>query len=276
MQTILALYFPIVIALVAVIFAFRFSPSERLILKLPLPFVDWDLPVTNKLLQRFVLVGLALALVSWTIFRDYSPFFPTKMTLRVFYDTDGIDRSVRELPSVWRTNLKIKDYSATASQDYRHKLDATLGKVLKKDLFFSTPDGVVYSEGAVEFVVAKQGGGFQCYHIAKSSGELMHSLERPGLQPTQFRSSFSLLPSEGDEIEPSIGDILLRGGAVINPQFRQVLWANASSDAVLFDHTLVGVSRVCLFPYPVCRKTLYCLVASDGSLTPVAYAVYSN
>lgn len=158
-------------------------------------------------------------------------------------------------------------------EEYYRSLDERLGLLLHYEGFFSVRDGTVHSKGQTSFKV-QQTDGIHNYYIAESKGELSHCLERAEKPTVNFLSFFDKLPSPNDYIRPKLLDLLLKQEVVIAPRFKQILAEKNKSDGVIFDHVLVGVTKVFLVPYPRYSNTVYFIETKNHGLVPIGYAVY--
>lgn len=142
-----------------------------------------------------------------------------------------------------------------------------------KQFFNITTVGVIHSSGETSFIVEKV-EGIQKYHISESHGEVLHILEMPNRASKQFKTFFEKMVTSGDYINPPIWQLVTRRSVILRPQFKQVLAQNIKAEGILFHHTVVGVTKVKIYPWPDFSNTVYFADFRGVGLVPVAYAIY--
>jgi hypothetical protein len=148
-----------------------------------------------------------------------------------------------------------------------------LKEILRYNGFFSLSDGIVHSSGETIFVVNKL-SGIHNYKIVEARGELLHILETPNKQSLSFKSYFDLLPTSHDYLLPDISYCIINNSFIIEPRFKQIIAENNKSSGILFDHTLVGLTKIIFSPWPHFSNTIYLFQPSKDKLVPIGYAVY--
>lgn len=233
----------------------------------------FDLVFTRNVAGKLAFLAGALSMLSTYIYFDYSKFFPAHFEMEVFYDEKGIQSNLALFTSQELQSLGHQGFTKNAINDYYRSLDERLGALLHYDGFFSVHDGTVHSKGETSFRVHKT-DGIHNYYISESRGELSHTLERAGKPTIGFLSFFEKLASPNDYIRPKLIDLLLDPEVVIAPKFKQILAEKNRSDGVIFDHVLVGVTKIYLVPYPRYSNTVYFIETENHGLVPIGYAVY--
>lgn len=264
-------YVPIIFSLILFFFAIRydFNSTHRGTINL----FGIEIEITDRRIWRIVCCTISLWIVPYLCNLNYAKFFPEDLQMEVFYDSAGIKKSLSEF-----TNDELLTFNYNKSNDqyaeiYYKDLDKKLNDLLNYNGFFSLSDGIVHSKGETKFMVSKE-TGFQNYYIEKAKGELNHILERPNYKSIEFHSFFEKLPSQNDYIRPSISDILVKHEIILKPLFKQVVAEKYKSNGIIFDHTLMGVTKVKLLPFPKFYNTVYFFAYKKNVSVPIGYAVY--
>lgn len=267
----LKLYAPFISSVALIVLALKVKLGDT-------PFVTirrfgFDFVLTRNLAGKIAFMAGALSLLSTYIYLDYSKFFPSHFEMEVFYDEKGIQNNLSVFTSGQLHSLGYQGFNKSDAEEYYRSLDERLGLLLHYDGFFSVRDGTVHSKGQVSFKV-QQTDGIHNYYISDSKGELAHTLERAGKPTVNFLSFFEKLPSPNDYIRPTVLELLLKQELIIAPKFKQILAEKNRSDGVTFDHILVGVTKVYLFPYPRYSDTVYFIETKNHGIVPIGYAIY--
>ncbi len=264
-------YAPIIpaILLIAVALRYKFKENELF----PIEIYRFKFYVTEKLAGRAICLLAALSIIPYYVTLDFTQFFPDRLDVEVFYDHQGLQSSMNVFTGEELTRLGYRTGNEHLAKEYDKDLDLKIKDLLKLDGFFSVSDGVVHSSGETTFEVART-KGIHNYHIEASKGELAHSLERPNHKTLKIKSFFEKLPSVHDYLRPTFRDILVKKEIVMAPRFRQIVAEQNLSDGVIFDHVLIGATKVYLFPYPSFSNTVYLFDSATGGSVPIGYAVY--
>jgi hypothetical protein len=273
-MVLIKLYVPALLAIAFIIVSLRLNIKDKLVLTLTPPFLKISIPITNRVLCRLILVGLSLTCFYYYLVLDFSSFFPSTYEMDVYYDEEGIENSLSQFTEDELEEIGFGGYDKKITNIYYKDIDKRINSTLNYQGFFSLRDGIVHSHGEADFEVTKD-SGFHKYCIKKAKGELTHILERPNTGNISLKSFFDLMPTSYDHLNPSFSDIFIKRRIILQPRFKQIFAENYRSDGVLFDHTLVGITRVVLFPVPTFKNTVYFYEALNGRLIPIGYAVYS-
>lgn len=268
---ILTLYAPFISSIALVVIAFRTQFGNTSLITISK--FGFDLTLTRNTAGKLAFIAGALSLLSSYIYLDYSKFFPSHFEMEVFYDENGIHNNLgifneKELKSIGYQGFRKNDVEV-----YYKSLDKRLNTLLHYEGFFSVRNGTVHSKGQTSFKV-QQTDGIHNYYISESRGELSHALERAGKPTISFLSFFEKLPSPNDYIRPKLLELIAKPEVVIAPKFKQILAEKNKSDGVIFDHVLVGATKIYLFPYPRYSSTIYFIETQSHGLIPIGYAVY--
>lgn len=272
--TFLALIYPFVIGimLLTCIPFFKTDAENRLTLSvLGFSFV---LPVKSTLLVRLLLLLGALILFGFPAFRDYSNLYPSHYDMDVYFDDEGVEKTLQDFTDDEIKALQItKDWKGEKKL-YLQKLTKDISSILGVPDFFSKGADCVHSTGTTTFDVDKI-EGWQNYYIREATGQLTHILELPNKERKQFHSRFELMSTRDNYIHATLSDIYFRWTKVLKPSFKQIASLSAAGDKTIYHHYLIAVIKIWFFP--VCRigNTVYLLKNGDGkTYVPIGYAVY--
>jgi hypothetical protein len=260
-------------AILFAILAFSLKFSEKEWFPVKTPFFETAIPVTSKLVGRALFLTCSLAFLLYYPSLDFGEFFQQYLEMEVFYDQPGINESLAVFTPQELKSLGYDGKNAALSSIYYTDLDKKLKEIMRLDQFFLLKDGIVHSKGATSFKVTKV-SGINNYYISESKGEVVHVLERPQLPPVAFKSFFEKLPSPYDYIRPSLRNMLIDQSIVLRPRFKQLLAEQNKAEGTLFDHILVGATKVFILPLPRFSNTVYFSELPGVGLVPIGYAVY--
>lgn len=268
------LYTPALLAIAFIIVSLRLNIEDKLVLTVTPPFLNISIPITSRVLCRLILVGLSLTCFYYYLVLDFSSFFPSTYEMEVFYDEEGIKNALSQFTDDELEEIGLSGYDENMVNTYYEDIDKRINSMLNYQGFFTVKDGIVHSHGEANFEAIKK-SGFHKYRIKKAEGKVTHILERPNTGNKSVKSFFELMPTSYDHLNPSFSDIVIKRRIILQSRCKQILAENNRSDGVLFDHILVGITRVVLFPVPTFKNSVYFYEASNGKLIPIAYAVYS-
>ena len=270
------LYLPLMLALVAILVLFTTTTGEkRTVMKLKpfLDFIQFEISVSNILIVRSLLILGVPAFLSPYLFYDYTALFPQHLHMEVFYDQPGIRESMTAFPPDQLASLPIpKDYSPYQAQ-YFEKVDSEIKKTLGIEKFFSLKERSAHSRGET-YIVVEQIKGWHSYHVVKAEGDLTHIIELPNSPIRQFYTRFEKLDSKDDYIDLTLSDLFVRRHLMLRVRNKQILVESSKAQRVLFKFTVVGITKVTVFPWPSISNTIYFAEFEGVGLVPVAYAIY--
>jgi len=256
--------------LAAALFLFLNFHAESLA-KGQIDFTVWgvNVTVTSRVIVH-VLVNLA-ALVCGAIFafRDYGGLFAERWKIQVFFDVEGIAASLGPIPNKeWtRRGLKLADSWRSEREEVMKELNGALRQRVPGISFRFFDE--IHSEGHVDFEVEEVKGSWQTYRIAKSSGQLRHTMSP--MEGTALRTEFRLLDSGSCYVQLSLIDLFVRWRTTIRPTFVQTL---LSADDPVYEMPIVCVTTIRFFPVPVTGNTVHCVERGpEKRLVPISYAV---
>ncbi len=273
-MVLIKLYAPALLAIVFIIVSLCLNIKDELVLTVTLPFINMSIPITSRVLCRLILVGLSLTCFYYYLVLDFSKFFPSRYEMDVFYDEKRIKNALSQFTEDELKEIGFSGYDKNITNTYYEDLDKKINSMLNYQGFFSLKDGIVHSHGEADFEVIKK-SGFHKYRIKKAKGELTHILKRPNTGDKSVKSFFELMPTSYDHLNPSFSDMFIKRRIILQPRFEQIFAEKYRSDGVLFDHTLVSITRVVLFPVPTFKNSVYFYETSNGRLIPIAYSMYS-
>jgi hypothetical protein len=271
------LYVPLIFMVASVMGLFWVRKGDKRILVKLKPFadfVDFEISISNLFAVRCLLIFAAAAFSSAYLFYDYVALFPQHYKMEVFYDDAGIEQSLRPVFTAAEIDSfsipkDVSDYKA----QYFRQLDSEVQRVFGSSQFFSIKEGYVHATGQA-YTVGEKLEGWQNYHVAESEGELTHILEVPDLEPRQFYTRFEKMPSKDDYVSLTLADLLIKRSVVLRTQYKQILVQTKMSQGILFKVSVVGVTKLTIFPWPHVSNTVYFAKFQNAGLVPIAYAVY--
>jgi hypothetical protein len=278
-------YVPILIGLGLIVAGTLLSFPEGSIqaptLKVSLLGLSAELPVPDRLRSEVVarclfwIVGSAFGLFGLTA--DFSSFFPRRLKMDVFFDTQGISESIDAYPNSARQTLRVDQ----SWKDQLHRYDSVVKETLREILLAEGADvrsanalkrANLHAHGETTLVVRRVSP--LCYRICESDGHLEHRVDAPGVRSFAFRTEFALRPTAHDYIQIRIRDVLC-GGHLLRPEFKQVLRVHGFAGARAIDHVVVGATMIRVVPVPWIGRTVYFWRDGEhGKTVPIAYAVY--
>jgi hypothetical protein len=270
------LYFPLVLSICCIAVLFRSVRDERHIVTKLKPFgplIEYHVEISNALIVRISLFVGAFAFLSTYLFYDYSAFFPRNYELEIFFDERGISQSLSVFSSTELRNLSMPTDLRRYREQYFQQIDSEIEQTFANREFFTLKDGHVHSIGRSQ-VLAEKISGWQNYHIKVAEGELTTLSEVPNKPVRQFYTRFERLPSADDYIRLSLADLFVRHHIVVRTENKQVLVQNNMPDAFVFKVTLVGITKLTVFPWPHVSNTVYLANFENVGLVPVAYAIH--
>jgi hypothetical protein len=270
------LYLPLLFAILTFTYIFIVRKSAE---KVEIPInifsiIEFKLPISSGIVKKVLLIILTLILIGSYLTRDYSKLFPSELDMEVFYDEEGLKKTIDILTPDEKKTIGINylDYDKYQAV-YYDALDEKVKEILKCNDFFKIKNGIVHSSGMTTIKVEKI-NGFQNYYITESKGRLDHTCEAPNIESVSFSSSFDKINSSNDYLKPDLYRIFFNGEIILNTLYKQILSEGWRSNPVPFHHTVIGVTKIYLFPFPRYSNTLYLYKHDKGGLIPIAYAVY--
>lgn len=235
--------------------------------------ISFDFPISSYLIKKIVLLFLSILSLLSYLFYNFSEQFPSRLTMEVFFDDEGIKKCMnlftpKELIELHILTEGIENYQ----KEYYETINVEAKKILNTS-FFTLDKKDVHSEGETSFIVEKT-KGIQNYHIKESKGELKHIVERARLNKKEFFTFFEKISSPTDTLTPTFKDIFIQNKVILKPRFKQIITEKVKSKGRMFNHVLCGYTIIKFFPYPKYSSTLYLLEENEVGLIPIGYAVY--
>ena len=243
--------------------------------------VSVELPIPERYkseaLARLVVFMVAGIFVAFGLSTDFSHHFPKRLKMDVFFDIEGIEKSLKVFDNEdrkalrfddnWRASLKL--YDSVVKEAFREILtaegadDSAVSAIVRANL---------HSHGETSFVVERV--SLLRYRICESSGHLDHRVDAPGVPSFGWRTEFALRPTVHDHLQIGFWD-LFRGKYLLCPEFKQIFRVHGYSATKAMDHTVIGATKVITLPVPWIEKTIYLWREEKlGLAVPIAYAVY--
>ena len=227
--------------------------------------------IQNVAFLRVLMALLALACFLLPAFRDYTRLFPTNYKVEVFFDDEGVERTLAQFSPRELKKLGIASNWRPVKMKYLRTIDKKIEELTGIPFPFDGPRGAVHSVGEAYFKVRKI-KGWQKYEIERAGGNLNHSFELPGKEPQHFFSRFELLPTDANQIEVSLADIYFRYTKILVPEFKQIVSLSPTEDFYL--QKLVAVMKIRFFPVIDIGRTIY-IAKVEGTQIPIGYALYT-
>lgn len=271
---IFAIFWPLILSLIAITISIFLSPSTTSKV-IGLNFLNFNIPITLRkdTYVRVLLIILTLGLVIYFFVRDYSSFFPNRLTYDVFYDLKGLNTALESIKPILDKNTSISPKWQYERASYFQHMDKIIKKKFHdiKVLFsYDKYEDYLVSKGTAEHGV-QYFGFWQKYKIIKISGEINHFLYPPEMKAIKLRTSYNLLDRPENIIEPKIGDFF-RGKIIVKPTMAQSLMILSEE---IYEADIVGLTEVRFFPYNTLNKTIFCFKTENG-LVPLAYTIYKE
>lgn len=274
-MTILQLYVPFILACLLLGVAIALKRGDVGKISIPLLFFSLELPIKNTSTLRLLFIsGAILALVPYALY-DYSALFPMHLSMDVYFDEEGIRESLGMLSDEQHADLKIQIGFQETQRQYLASMNQKIFLAAAIENFFSDRvANTTHANGEIHLVIKKV-AGIQRYHITEAKGSLLIVSQRPNEEAKEVRTFFEKSFSKNDHIALSFFDLFRQGGIIIKPEFKQIIAEHyRNTNQTFFDHTLLCVTKLRLFPYPSFSRTIYFYKDEQGNLAPVAYAIY--
>lgn len=247
-------------------------PGLAVMIPLPAKIAEKWIPVLT-----FVSGGMAIVILGITT--DFSKFFPKTFRIDVFFDIEGLQAVLNSFPQSALSAVHLDPEWHQRVQTYDCLVRDTLEELCKKvgankhmlDTHLVNR-ATLHAHGKTTFKAERI--GLLSYRIVESEGYLDHTVDTPKAEICYFRTEFSLRSTRHDHVRPHIRDLLR--GHLLRPEFKQTLRVGAGViEAKILDHTVIGMTKVRIIPFPSFSSTVYLWLQEDNRKTvPVAYAVY--
>lgn len=235
--------------------------------------ISFNIPISLYWIKKAIILTLSIFSLLSYFFLDFSELFPSRLSMDVFFDIEGINKCLslyteNELNELHIITKDIENYQ----NEYYDTINIEAQKILKTPFFIQAKKDI-HSEGETTFFVKKI-KGIQNYHIKESKGELKHIIEREKVSRKEFYTFFDKISSPSDTLTPSFKDIVISNRIIIKPRFKQIITQKIKEKGTVFNHVLCGYTIVSFFPFPKYSNTIYLLDKRDIGLIPIGYAIY--
>ncbi len=196
----------------------------------------------------------------------------------LYFDIRGIERTLGLFSAKDGREVFLADEWHSLIKEYDKQVSTSLVTLWKTRGVQGTPTAeeylreLLHAGGETTFKVEKI--GWLIYKIVESQGHLEYQLDVPKKPQRRFRGEFYLRDTAANYIRPSVRDLLHSPSVVLRPQFKQVFLIEEGGTDAPFDHILIAMTRVQLFPIPLFSDTLYLWKTTNEKAVPVAYCVY--
>ena len=232
-----------------------------------LPGIDFPFEFVCRadIALRCILFAFSLLSLLSAGFRDYTAFFPNQLRFSVFFDNSGLRQAISTLAQSDRAKLRIpKEWEAKKGTIIK-KMNSDLRRA---DIPFQFSQNSTSGKGVMSFKVSMVGNwGSQEYRIQEADGDVTYRTEVPQGSAQVLYTRTELKPSEGNYINCSILDVLLRWGTLIVPEFRERYIATPTDARYYLP--VVAATRIDVFPLPNFVKTIYLMREDDGAEIPI-------
>lgn len=273
---------PLILALTSILAALFVPDAKKqvaceFIIKLGTYF---QIPLPNAttckaslLIPTLIFVAIAICAIIWAVFRDYAKFFPREFQIKVYFDEEGIKKTIAKFGDLRQLNLeglwekKRKEYFSRLNKDLSDN---------HIPFVFSLARGETIGEGKGCFEAKlNEYWAFQRYKIEKANGEItFKTISRGSQQEQNVDTQYELLNVDTCLIEPSIMDIYIRRSALIMPEFKQLIKLSQGAPP-RYDHFLTAATKVKIWPCVDIGKTLYLVRGNEDGYIPIGYAIYT-
>lgn len=245
------------------------------VLGITIPLPVW---LEKVWLLRALLITASLLSLTKALTVDFSKYFPTSLNMDVYFDEKGIERNLRIFSAEEQSEVSIATNWKQHVSVYDETVVASIGQLWRQRRLRDMPDitdfsrDLVHARGSTTFVVKRV--GLFCYRIEESSGRLDYDWDIPKKPRRTFCSLFTLRETASNHLRPKIKQLFQERCLVLAPEFKQIFSTEIGAQNAPFDHTVIGFTKVFLFPFPRFSNTLYLWKLSNGMTVPIAYAVY--
>ena len=270
------LYSPAILSVASLLCLIRVKQitGDNILTLQPFGIFGISFPVSSRTIIIVLILLAAFGFLALYAFYDFTIFFPKHLQMEVFFDDGGLQRVITNTFSTEELkDLGVTEVGSSHQREYFNRLDQEAKIALGSQHFFALTDGNVHSVGDTSFVVTKI-DGWQRYYIQESKGELNHILDAPHIPQKQFYTLFEKMTTSNDYINTSLWDLVVHRRVILRPRFKQLLAENRTSKGVVFSVSLIGVTRLTVFPWPAYSPTVYCADLPPYGLVPFAYAIY--
>ena len=216
---------------------------------------------------RYICGFLSMALLIWMPLRDHSKYFPRHLDMKVYSDTNGIEKRRKKLASHRSFNFEIySDWEKRKTAFWKGIENEVLKKTKKKIKL--SGESSSSADGGTTFFVKKQPKPGQHYLITESSGAIKH---KDVSADSNLETLFELIDDDRAKFSIPIIDMLWRFDFLLNPRFNQIYRINPMQPVAY--QIVSAVTCLRFFPLIVVGDSIY-LLKEGEKFTPIAYCIY--
>jgi len=274
METFLRISWPVILGFLSMAIALMKNTVNSLAEKdnkvtIGLGPISFSTGARNRTLIRIALGFLAICFFTYSVFRDYSLFFPKHFIVRAYYDERGIAQALLKLDEKSVPGYKI---NSNWRYDKQKFFDYLNQQAAKNNVEFLFDPEQTHSEG-ISILEAKKIAFFvQEYEIKNSRGFAKHISLMPDGQRKEALSEFRLIPSSFNRIRPTFGSFIKNRQYIIM-LYEQVVWLSPTEEK--YPVNLLTSTKIRYFPYIGIGTTIYFTCDErTKSITPIGYAIY--
>ncbi|MDP1853389.1 MAG: hypothetical protein Q8L26_04225 [Candidatus Omnitrophota bacterium] len=271
---VLNIFWSICLAIIAIVVSFLIPKSKkRKEVGVGLSIFSFTINFRKDTYIRGLLVLLGISFLGFTFVRDYSSFFPKRVSFEIYYDSNGLKQAIESIRPLLEDGMKISPDWENKRRAYFQELDKIIkSKIPQYELFFSYDhvEDYLVSKGKAEHVV-ELFRFWQQYKITKVNGLVQHRLHPPDMNPIELETRYNLLDRPKNLVLPTIRDFF-RGRKLVAPTMAQSLIIHTDK---VYEAEIVGLTEVRFFPYNTLEKTIFCF-KSEAGLVPFSYTFYKE
>lgn len=249
--------------------------AQVLVMGITIPLPVW---LEKVWILRAALLSASVISLLKALAVDFSKYFPSTLHMDVYFDEKGIERNLDTITSEERSEVALAPDWKQHVSSYDESVVSSLASLWRHRRLKDMPDitefsrDLIHARGSTTFVVNRV--GFLCYRIAESSGRLNYDWDIPKKSRRTFCGLFELRETASNHLRPKFGQLLSTRSITLMPEFKQIFAIETGAPQAPFDHTVIGLTKVFLFPFPHFTNTIYLWKLPDGKTVPIAYAVY--
>ena len=266
----LLIFWPVLAAIICVIsipLAKEFQ-SDNVKIILPCDMFSIELPFTkNRTVARIALLLSAILLLTLSLCRDYSHFFPTNYTLKISYKDKDVDLLLSSMDESFLNEYKIpKNWKIEKNEAWESMLRDLSSTFNEKIIVSDIDNASIIGPG----YMSVQKTGFMQYAILDSWGYLDHTIHREYQNNIYIYTRCKLDGPAPQHIK--LTDLFNNKGSIfIEGTYLQYVY---TPNALVLYFKVLAVTEVQLFPLKI-GKTLYLYEDKEG-LTRVPIGVAEN
>jgi hypothetical protein len=283
------MYVPFAIALTLIVFTITTSeidPASRLgnfLQNLKIVALGVDLPIgkllTDIQLFRLITSGVAVIAILFALSLNVASLFPTELTFDVYYDVQGIKRSMSEIGLLNDQKIKIIPDWEQHLHIYEEMVISSL-----KDLWQHDPERLALIP-EIQHLRGSMSGigtstlqlrriGFLHYRFVASAGRIEFSAAQEKKARLAFIMEFHLKESPHNHVRIPFTELIPFPRVKIHPEYRQAFSIDDFNRSNVYDHSLIAYSLLTVLPVPAYSDSIYLYEIPGRGYIPIGYCIY--